>query len=90
MVLSLPRPLTLPLRSVSERSLAATRLAGDEIGGAGVEILLGGFVGRSGGEKLEGLEVIGLHHGVVGGGGATTGEKEDREEQGRRQRRGED
>ncbi len=47
-----------------------------------MESLLGGFVGRSGGEKLKGLEVIGLHHGVVGGGGATTGEKEDREEQG--------
>ena len=81
MVLSLPPPLTLPLRSLSERSLAATRLAGDEVSSAGEEVLLRGFVGRGSGEKLEGLEIVRLHHGVMRGGGATTGEEQDREEQ---------
>ena len=63
------------------RLLAATRLAGDEVGGAGVEVLLRGFVGRGGGEKLQGLEVVRLHLGMVRGGGPTTGEEEDREDQ---------
>jgi len=65
----------------SFRLLAAARLAGDEVGGAGEEVLLRGFVGRGGGEELEGLEVIRLHHGVMRGGGTATGEEQDREKQ---------
>jgi len=76
-VLSLP-PLTL-----SVRLLAATRFAGDEVGRAGEEVLLRGFVGRGSGEELEGLEVVRLHLGVVGGGETTASETEDSEEQGK-------
>ena len=56
--------------------LTATRLAGDEVGGASEEILLRGFVGRGGGEEFKGLEIVRLHHGVMGGGATTTGEAE--------------
>ncbi len=59
---------------------ATARLTGDEVGGAGEEIVLGGFVGRGDGEELEGLEIIRLHHGVVGGGSAAAGEEQDRED----------
>ena len=47
-----------------------------------MEILLRGFVGRGGGEELEGLEIVRFHLGVMRGGGATAGEKEDREKKG--------
>ena len=46
-----------------------------------MEVLLRGFVGRRGGEELEGLEIVRLHHGVMSGGGAATGEAEDGEDQ---------
>ena len=62
--------------------LTATWLAGDKVGGAGEEVLLRGFVGRGRGEELEGLEVIRLHHGMVGGRATTSGKEEDREKQG--------
>lgn len=79
MVLSLPLPQPLPLRSF--RLLAATRFAGDEVGGTSEDIFLRGLVCRGGGEELEGLEVIRLHHGMMGGGSAAAGEEQDREDQ---------
>ena len=60
--------------------LAATRLTGDEVGGADEKVLLRGFVGRGGGEELEGLEIIRLHLGVVGSRRATTGEEKNGED----------
>ena len=39
------------------------------------------FINHYFSEALEGLEVVGLHHGVMGGRGAATGEAEDGEEQ---------
>ena len=64
------------------RLLAATRLAGDKVGGAGEEILLGRFVGRGGGEELESLEIVRLHLGVMRSGATATGEEENGKEQG--------
>ena len=61
--------------------LAATWLTSDKVGGAGVEILLRGFVGRGRGEELEGLEIVRLHLGVMRSGATATGEEEDGEEQ---------
>ena len=60
--------------------LTATRLAGDEVGGSDEEVLLRGFVGRGGGEELEGLEIIRLHLGVVGSRRATTSEEKNGED----------
>ena len=66
-------------RTLSVRLLTTTRLAGDDVGGAHVEVLLRGFVGRGGGEELEGLEVIRLHGSVVRSREATTSQADESE-----------
>ena len=81
-MLSLPLPPTPTPAKLRFALLAATWLTGDEVGGAGEEILLRGFVGRRRGEKLESLEIVRLHLGVMRSGATATGEKEDGKKQG--------